>query len=294
LSDSPRPSAGPAAPSIGSPPASAGPEARRVRGAGTALAVLSAALVVGPAGAQTPQRPLPQGTGIIIANTGSYESQYGQPVYYSLELLATLTGSADPMAPAGRSVVTRGVFVAQAGPRLCTPDGNHCVGLEPVPEMAGDFAFQKESHAGATMEVTGAFLGGSILMWRFVGAEPATQARDAKDIPLEWIVRDPRSYAGRTILARGSFRGRNLFAEMPEGTARTPQDWVLGDGPFFIWVTGRPPRGKGFTLDPASRADAVHRLEVEGRVEEVNGLVYLKAGGVRLIGRGGGPAPGAP
>lgn len=237
------------------------------------------------AAAQTPQRPLPQSAGIIVSNTGSYESLYGQPVYYSLELLAGLNGSADPLAPANRSVVTRGVYVAQAGPRLCTKDGNHCLALVPVPELASDVAFQNESHAGEEMEVTGAFQGRSILFWQCVGAAPATQRKGAKDVPLEWLVHDPERFAGRTVVARGSFRGRNLFAEMPDGSARTPQDWVLGDGPFFVWVTGRAPRGGGFSLDPASRAEAKHRLEVEGRVEPVNGLVYLRAKSVRLIGR---------
>ena len=257
---------------------------RRV--AGAALAGLLAGAAAAPA--QTPQHPLPLSGGLYITNTGPYESQYGQPVYYSLELLISLTGSSDPMAPAGKSVITRGTYVVQAGPRLCTPDGNHCVLLQPVPDLASDFGFQREAHAGETMEVTGAFLGGSILFWRFAEAEPATQARDAKDTPLEWLVQDPRRFAGRTVVARGSFRGRNLFAEMPDGSARTAQDWVLGDGPFFVWVTGRPPRGKGFALDLLSRADAVQLLEVEGRVEEVNGLVYMKASAIRLIGRAGG------
>jgi len=238
-----------------------------------------------PAAAQTPQRPLPQSAGLFVANTGSYESLYGQPVYYSLELLAGLTGSADPLALPNKSVVTRGVYVAQAGPRLCTKDGNHCLALVPVPEIASDVAFQNESHAGEEMEVTGAFQGRSILFWQCVSAAPATQRKGAKDVPLEWLIHDPERYSGRTVVARGSFRGRNLFAEMPDGSARTPQDWVLGDGPFFVWITGRAPRGSGFDLDASNRAEAKHRLEVEGRVESVNGLIYVRAKSVRLIGR---------
>lgn len=257
----------------------------RTRVARAALAGL--ALAASPGRAQTPTAPLPQSAGLIVANTGNYESIYGQPVYYSLELLSGLNGSPDAMAPSNKSVITRGVFVVHPNPRLCTADGNHCLHLEPVPEMSRDFLFQAESRAGDLMEVTGAFQGTQILMWSFMAGQAPPRAADAKDVPLEWLIHDPQRFAGRTILARGSFRGRNLFAEMPAESALTAEDWVLADGPFFVWITGKGPRGRGFALDPQSRADAVQRLEVEGRVDVKNGLVYVRAKDVRLIGRAG-------
>ena len=54
---------------------------------------------------------------------------------------------------------------------------------------------------------------------------------------------------------------------------------------FFVWVTGKAPKGKGFALDLERRSDAAYRLEVEGRTEVRDGLVYLRAREVRLLGR---------
>jgi len=43
-------------------------------------------------------------------------------------------------------------------------------------------------------------------------------------------------------------------------------------------VTGKGPRGKGFSLNPASRADCAFWLEVQGRPERRGEVVVLKAG----------------
>ena len=50
-------------------------------------------------------------------------------------------------------------------------------------------------------------------------------------------------------------------------------------------VTGKRPKGSGFSLDPSSRSDCRFRLEVSGKVEEEDGRVYLEAKEVRLLGR---------
>ena len=94
----------------------------------------------------------------------------------------------------------------------------------------------------------------------------------------------PQARAGETIVAKGQFRGANLFDDMPPESQRGEKDWVLKDGPFFIWVTGREPRGSRFSLDRQSLSDCRWRLEVSGKVETRDGLVYLKAKKVRLLG----------
>jgi hypothetical protein len=60
---------------------------------------------------------------------------------------------------------------------------------------------------------------------------------------------------------------------------------VLQDGPFSIWVTGKAPKGKGFSLDPRSRSDCRYRLEATGKVATVNGFIYLRASSLQLLGR---------
>jgi len=95
----------------------------------------------------------------------------------------------------------------------------------------------------------------------------------------------PTRYVGRRIAVRGRFQGRNLFDDMPKKSALSRDDWVLKDSGCFIWVTGRAAKGDGFSLDLDDRSAASYRLEVEGEPEVHDGLVYLKASAVRLLGR---------
>jgi hypothetical protein len=64
---------------------------------------------------------------------------------------------------------------------------------------------------------------------------------------------------------------------------RRPSDWVLRDGTFSVWVSGRAPRGQGWALDPASRGDTGGRLEVTARVETRQDAVVLVADKIRLL-----------
>ncbi|MEO8360023.1 MAG: hypothetical protein ABI672_08340 [Vicinamibacteria bacterium] len=94
------------------------------------------------------------------------------------------------------------------------------------------------------------------------------------------ILDDPGSYLGKKARVYGQFRGRNLFGDLPEGSARTPDDWVLKDGDTAMWVTGKEAKGKGWKLDPAYKGDTKNWLEVAGKPEVSNGVVYLKASDV--------------
>jgi hypothetical protein len=80
----------------------------------------------------------------------------------------------------------------------------------------------------------------------------------------------------------GAFGGRNLFGDLPKGSQRTPNDWVLKQGTNAVWVTGKPPQGKGWRLDPDYRGDTAKWLQVTGRVEAANGVTYLRASSVAL------------
>jgi hypothetical protein len=83
----------------------------------------------------------------------------------------------------------------------------------------------------------------------------------------------------------GQFRGANLCRDLPAETRRDAADWVLLTPEGAIWVTGRRPAGRGFTLDPAYRGDTSRWLEVAGKVSVVGGVRYMKAGKVAMIAR---------
>ncbi len=97
------------------------------------------------------------------------------------------------------------------------------------------------------------------------------------------IREDPSAYAGKTIRIHGQFRGRNLFNDLPPMSMRSDADWVLKDGDTAVWVVGKPPKGDGWKLDPTHKGDAKNWLEVDGKPEVRDGVVYLKASKVFLV-----------
>jgi hypothetical protein len=103
------------------------------------------------------------------------------------------------------------------------------------------------------------------------------------------IIDNPAEYLGKTVRIRGQFRGNNLFADLPTGSRRENADWVLKDGELALWVTGKPPRGKGWALDPSYKGDTARWVEVAGKPEVQSGIVYLRASKVALAGK---PAEG--
>ena len=108
------------------------------------------------------------------------------------------------------------------------------------------------------------------------GPEPPDSQEIGGGIPRR-ILEEPAAYAGKTTKILGQFRGRNLFGDLPADSARGKEDWVLKDGDTAVWVTGRPPRGDGWKLDLDYKGDSKTWLEVQGKPEVINGVVYLKA-----------------
>ena len=85
-----------------------------------------------------------------------------------------------------------------------------------------------------------------------------------------------------SVVIVGLFRGGNLYGDLPASSQRKPSDWVLKEGSRAFWVTGKEPKGKGFSLDPRYQGDTVRWLEVEGKPEVVGGVLYLHASQLRL------------
>ncbi len=121
-------------------------------------------------------------------------------------------------------------------------------------------------------------------LW-FSPSDATGREAEASSAIVAAILADPAGFAKRAVSVVGSFRGANLFADLPENTRRAAMDWVLLAGDGAVWVTGRPPRGKGFSLDAAERGESSWRLEVTGKPEVAGGVVYLKASRVKLAGR---------
>jgi hypothetical protein len=111
--------------------------------------------------------------------------------------------------------------------------------------------------------------------------------------PLEGTVRDiladPLAHADRKVRIVGQFRGSNLFADLPAGSRRGRSDWVVKDGDAAVWVVGKDPRGKGWSLDPSYAGDTARYVAVEGKPEVANGVVYVRASKVTLAAKPASP-----
>jgi hypothetical protein len=108
---------------------------------------------------------------------------------------------------------------------------------------------------------------------------------------LRAVALDPDRYVGHSVSVTGRFRGRNLYADLPLAPAQSLSDFVLQAGDAALWVTGREPRGDGFTLHVDFRPDTSRWLEVTGRVRYAGGLVWLEASRIGLARAGARPEP---
>ena len=95
---------------------------------------------------------------------------------------------------------------------------------------------------------------------------------------------DTEAAAGQRVTVTGSFRGGNLMEDLPNDSRRNEKDWVLSDGPFSIWVTGKKPEGEGFSFGLRSRSDLRWELAVQGEVKVDDGFIYLQAERILLVG----------
>jgi hypothetical protein len=175
--------------------------------------------------------------------------------------------------------------------------------IVPVPELASEFYGEAHFRAGQELRITGVVvdtgaqpIGGANLsfgvqFWKFDVPPDPSQERlsKAKPLPLRQLLQEPRRWAGATVRVAGAFRGTNLYGDLPGRTQRSRKDWVIADDDQAIWVTGKKPRGQGWTLDPAMKRDTGKWIEVVGVPEIRQGTVYLRAETLALV-----PAPDRP
>ena len=97
------------------------------------------------------------------------------------------------------------------------------------------------------------------------------------DPTLREIALDPTPYVGKRVKVTGQFRGKNLYADLPQGPGLGQWDFVLRTADSALWIAGLRPRGKGFNLNPGARVDTGNWLEATGIVRESKGLIWIEA-----------------
>ena len=162
--------------------------------------------------------------------------------------------------------------------------GHRCLAFVPAREIARDVEAQADSFRGERVMIVGAFDTPGFLTWSFeVMPESAGRAKDGRDSGLRALVASAGAAEKRSVRVRGQFRGRNLFGDLPGESRQASSDWVIQDQGVAIWVTGKAPKGHGWSLDLDSRSDSVRWLEVEGEVAAKDGVVYVRAKSVSLV-----------
>ncbi len=261
-------------------------------GLGAALVGWAAASSRGPAG-------------ISLAHAqGAYAGQYGDSQTIPLEEL--LNGN----YPRTGAVRTRGIL--EAGPRVRGAQRRYSLSVSgdrlavtvatrlpitPGYAIRDSFDFDADSLNMREIEVLGTFqqgmgndagMGGGFWFWSYSAAEDTTgkpRASPTGLLAIEDLVGRPARLAKETVRVRGQFRGKNLFGDLV--VAGAPADgWVIKEGESAVWVSGRRPKGDGWSLDPESKSDTAKWVEVVGKVETRDGVTFLRASQVALV-----PAP---
>ncbi len=283
--------------------------------------VMAIALMRSGTPAAAPQaRPTPPPTGDRVSagssNIGRYEALYGTPEFRGLDdeqsrpwqtrrAIRTIgrleeipgrgkgrSSSSGPVPGNAREWDTEFALYEICGERLC-------LAIVPVQELQDVLAGGASQWVHRDIEVIGAIDKLSLpgldpakaptvfQVWSvFEAFDSRPRKKDgSKGSSLEPLVRYPKGVEGSVVTVTGVFRGANLFEDLPLESRRDESDWVLQDGPFSIWVTGKAPKGKGFSLDPRSRSDCRYRLEATGKVATANGFIYLRASSLQLLGR---------
>lgn len=89
----------------------------------------------------------------------------------------------------------------------------------------------------------------------------------------------PSRYVDQHVTVEGQFRGRNLYGDLPQAPSGVDarKEFVIRSADAAIWVTGKQPKGHGFTFDIMSKLDTQRWLSVSGTVKWDQGLVSIVA-----------------
>ncbi len=120
---------------------------------------------------------------------------------------------------------------------------------------------------------------------RLLIATETRRADEPSDPTIRTIILEPTRYHDRTVTVTGRFRGRNLYADLPEAPGTSPTDFVLQSVDAAVWIVGKRPRGDGFDLDVMARVDTGRWLQVTGNVTGNSRLVEIEAEEIEQVER---------
>ncbi len=223
----------------------------------------------------------------IAAQVSQYEGRYGPTIEVSVDSLLDM-----PDQYTDRAVRTRGPFEMILTGRqqrfgLRGTFGGYLY-VFPRQELASQFEQEARQWVGREVEVTGSVGRGQdengqaityIAIWGYLGPpdDKPKKRPDSPDATLEDLVTKPERYDGKTVNVRGQFRGENLFGDLPSASRARSSDWVIKDDVFAVWVTGKKPKGSGWSLDASLKRDTGKWLQIMGRVRVSNHVVTLEA-----------------
>ena len=222
------------------------------------------------------------------AQMNEYEGRYGPTIEVSVDSLLDM-----PEQYAGRAVRTRGQF------EMIPSGSGQQYGLRgtfggylyiyPRQEVVATFEQEARRWAGREVEVQGSVERGQdpgtrqpivyIAIWAYLAPpdDKPMKRPDSPDATLEDLVTKAERYDGKTVNVRGQFRGENLFGDLPSSSRDRSSDWVIKDDVFAVWVTGKKPKGSGWSLDASLKRDTGKWLQIMGRVRVRNRVVTLEA-----------------
>lgn len=222
------------------------------------------------------------------AQVSEYEMRYGPTIDVSVDSLLDM-----PERYEGRAVRTRGTFelILTGSQQAYGYRGTFGGYLRVVPrqEIAGPFEREARRWAGREVEVTGSVEYGQssssggqaavfLYIWGYLGPPEEKDKRPVSaETTLEDLVTKPEKFDGKTVSVRGQFRGENLFGDLPSASRERSSDWVIKDDVFAVWVTGKKPKGSGWSLDASLKRDTGKWLQVVGRVRARRGAVTIEA-----------------
>jgi len=221
-----------------------------------------------------------------------YEARYGPTIDVSVDSLIDMPEQYD-----GRAVRTRGTFELILTGRQQNYGYRGTFGkylyVLPRQEIAGTFEEQARRWSGREVEVSGSVERGQnpdtgqsmvyLYIWGYMGPPDEKAKRPvSSETTLEDLVTKPEKFDGKTVSVRGQFRGENLFGDLPSASRERSSDWVLKDDVFSVWVTGKKPKGQGWSLDASLKRDTGKWLQVVGRVRARNRAVTIEAFEVTL------------
>jgi hypothetical protein len=226
----------------------------------------------------------------------------GKPVDVSLADLVL-----NPEMYESKAVRTRGRLERSFDQRdvYILRDINAGVMIIPAQGLGANFDSDARTWLAQTIEITGVVTARmssgtigdnapvAITFWKYVGPEEKTskdKTPAAAEMTLENLLGQPGKRDGQVVRVTGQFRGRNLYGDLPSRSERDSDDWVIKDDLYAVWVSGKKPKGSGWSLDAGLKRDTGKWIEVVGRPITVGGVTYLRALEVKLAGP---PSPNA-